>query len=82
MKKRREQLDLRLGGDKPTAPERGLEVHCANCGARFVAYYGQDEEVICSVHVRACGLCHGEAYRRDNFKGATIRLVAEVTARR
>jgi len=30
------------------------------------------------VEVRSCGLCHGEEYRRDNFKGATIRLVAEV----
>jgi hypothetical protein len=57
-------------------------VNCSNCGARFVAYYGYDEEVVETVEVKSCGLCHGEAYRRGNFKGATIRLVAQVTARR
>jgi hypothetical protein len=84
MKKGREQLALGLAGDKrkPTAPERGLEVHCSNCGAKFVAYYGSDEEAIYTVDVNSCGLCHGEEHRRGNFKGATIRLVAEVTARR
>jgi hypothetical protein len=85
MKKSREQLDLGLaGGGKrtPNRPERGLEVHCANCGAKFVAYYGYDEENEESIEVRSCGLCHGEEHRRGNFKNATIRLVAEVTARR
>jgi len=39
-KKSREQLDLWLGPDKPTGPERTLEVSCLNYGANFVAYYG------------------------------------------
>jgi len=37
----------------------------------FVAYYRYDEENVETVVVQKCGLCHGEAYRRDNFKGAT-----------
>jgi hypothetical protein len=77
-------MSLGLGSDatKPTGPERTLEVNCANCGARFTAYYGYDEENVETVEVRSCGLCHGEAFKRDNFKWATIRLVAQVTARR
>ena len=55
---------------------------CSNCGAKFVAYYGYDEENVETVEVQSCGLCHGEAFKRNNFKGCTIRLVAEVTARR
>ena len=82
MKKRREQLDLGLGSEKQTGPERTLEVNCLNCGAKFVAYYGYDEENVEAVEVKSCGLCHGESFRRDNFKGATIRLIAQVTARR
>jgi len=34
------------------------------------------------VEVQKCGLCGGDEYKRENFKGATIRLVAQVTARR
>jgi len=81
-KKGREQLDLGLGADKQTGPERTLEVNCSNCGTKFVAYDGYDEENVDTVEVRSCGLCHGSEYKRENFKGATIRLVAEVTARR
>ena len=57
-------------------------MNCSNCGAKFVAYYGYDEENVETVEVRSCGLCHGEAFRRYNFKGASIRLMAQVTARR
>jgi len=57
-------------------------VNCANRGARFVAYYGYDEDNVETVEVQSCRLCHGEAFRRDKFKGATIRLLAQVTARR
>jgi len=45
----------------------------------FVAYYGYHEENIDTVEVRKRGLCRGEEHKRDNFKGATIRLVAEVS---
>ncbi|MGO9605451.1 MAG: hypothetical protein ACLQAT_19035 [Candidatus Binataceae bacterium] len=57
-------------------------MNCANCGAKFTAYYGYEEENVDTVEVRSCGLCHGDEYKRDNFKGATIRLIAQVTARR
>ena len=82
-KKSRSQLELGIGCDrqKPTGTERTLEMNCSNCGAKFVAYYGYDEENVDTVEVQKCGLCHGEAFRRDNFKGATIRLLAQVTAR-
>ena len=55
---------------------------CLNCGAKFVAFYGYDEENVETVEVQSCGLCHGEEYKRDNLKDATIRLVAEVTSQR
>jgi hypothetical protein len=82
MKKSRSQLDLGLRSDKATGPERTLEISCMNCGAKFVAYFGYDEENLETVEVRSCGLCHGEEHKRDNFKGATIRLIAQVTVRR
>jgi hypothetical protein len=82
VKKRREQLDLGLGAEKPTGPARTLEVNCLNCGAKFVAYYGDDEDNVETVEVRSCGLCHGEAFKHSNFKGATIQLIAQVTSRR
>jgi hypothetical protein len=75
---------LKLVGEKKPAnhPERTLEVICSNCKAKFIAYYGHDEENVEAVEVRKCALCGGDEYKRDNFKGATIRLVAQVTARR
>jgi hypothetical protein len=78
VKKRREQLDLGLGGDKhkPTGPERTLEVSCMNCGAKFIAYYGSDDDDVETVEVQKCGRCRDDEYKRDNFKDATIRLVA------
>jgi hypothetical protein len=74
VKKTSEQLPLGLAGGgrrPPNRPERRLEVHCSNCGARFVAYYGSDEEANYAVDVKSCGLCHCDEYRRGNFKGAT-----------
>jgi len=84
MKKGREQLDLGLGGDKrtPAGPERTLEVNCSNCSAKFVVYYVCNDDNVETVEVQKCGLCHGDEYKRDNFKNATIRLMAQVTARR
>ena len=52
-------------------------MNCSNCGSRFVAYYSHDEENVDTVEVQKCGLCHGEEFRRDNFKGATIRLLVQ-----
>jgi hypothetical protein len=55
----REELNLGLSGDKQaqTEPERTLEVNCANCGAKFVAYYGYDQESVVTVEVKSRGLC-------------------------
>ena len=55
----------------------------SNCGAKFIAYYGYDEENVETVEVRLCGLCHSETLRSDNFQERDHPgLVAEVTARR
>jgi hypothetical protein len=36
---------------------RTLEVHCRNCGARFVAWYGSEEDAGTEVKdVEKCGL--------------------------
>jgi len=61
-------------------PEPTLEVIVRD--AARSSSYGYNDENIDTVAVQKCGLCHGEAFRRDNFKGATIRLVAELTVRR
>ena len=58
------QLDLRQSG-----PERTLEVECSNCGAKFVAYYGFDEENTEKLEVRSSGLCRGDTFKRDRLKG-------------
>jgi len=77
-------LDPGLAGDKrkPSGPERTLEVACSNCGAKFVAYYGYDEENVEAVEFRACGLCHSDESSETTSRGATIRLIAEVMAGR
>jgi hypothetical protein len=60
---------------RSTCLEHTPEIYSSNSRAKFVAYYGYDEENVETVEVRSCGLCHGESVRRDNFKGATIRLL-------
>jgi hypothetical protein len=62
--------------------ERTLEVHCDNCKARFVAWYGTEEDAETeTVDVEKCGLCGGDSFKKDNFKDCTLRLMAQVTAR-
>jgi Zn finger protein HypA/HybF involved in hydrogenase expression len=62
--------------------ERTLEIYCDNCQARFVAWYGTEEEADTeTIDVEKCGLCGGDSFKRDNFKDCTLRLVAQVTAR-
>jgi hypothetical protein len=62
--------------------DRTLEVHCDNCQARFVAWYGTEEDADTeTIDVEKCGLCGGDPFKKDNFKDATLRLVAQVTAR-
>lgn len=62
--------------------ERTLAVHCHNCKARFVAWYGTEEDADTeTVNVEKCGLCGGDSFKRDVFKDVVIRLIAQVTAR-
>jgi hypothetical protein len=62
--------------------ERTLQIHCDNCQARFVAYYGTKEDAETeTIDVEKCGLCGGDLTKRDNFKDCALRLLAEVTAR-
>jgi hypothetical protein len=62
--------------------DRTLEVHCRNCGARFVAWYGSEEDADTEVKdVDKCGLCGGDPFKKDNFKDAVLRLIPYVTAR-
>ena len=62
--------------------DRTLEVHCRNCGARFVAWYGAEEDADPEVkEVAKCGLCGGDPMKKDNLKDCVLRLVPQVTAR-
>ena len=62
--------------------ERILEVRCDDCQARFVAWYGTEEDAETeTVDVEKCGLCRGDAFKKDVFKDTVIRLIAQVTAR-
>jgi len=61
---------------------RTLEIHCGNCGARFIAFYGTEEDTATeTVDTNKCGLCGGDSSKKDNFKDAVLRLMAQVTAR-
>ena len=45
-------------------------------------FYGTDEDAATeTVEAEKCGLCGGDPFRKDNFKDAVLRLVAQVTAR-
>ena len=67
---------------RPPSRERTLKVHCDNCQARFVAWYGTEEEADSeTVDVEKSGLCGGDSFKKDNFKDCTLRLMAQVTAR-
>jgi hypothetical protein len=59
-----------------------LEVHCGNCKARFVAWYGtEDDAPTDTLDVEKCGLCGGDVFKKDNFKDSVLRLMAQVTSR-
>jgi Zn finger protein HypA/HybF involved in hydrogenase expression len=82
--KRRTESDSQTGLPFSRSPsrDRTLEVHCDNCKARFVAWYGTEEESETeTVDVEKCGLCGSHSFKRDNFKYCTLRLMAQVTKR-
>jgi hypothetical protein len=68
--------------DRPPSRDRTLEVRCDNCKARFVAWYGtEDDAPTDTIDVEKCGLCGGDPMKKDNFKDAVLRLIPQVTAR-
>jgi hypothetical protein len=80
--KRRTESQTGLPFSRSPNRERTLEVHCSNCQARFVAWYGTEEDADTeAVDVEKCGLCGGDPFKRDNFKDCVLRLMAQVTAR-
>jgi hypothetical protein len=82
---RRKEPDSQTGlpfSRRAPSRERTLEVRCDNCQARFVAWYGTEEDAETeTVAVEKCGLCGGDSFKKDNFKDCTLRLMAQVTAR-
>jgi len=56
-----------------------LEVHCQNCRAKFIAWYGDAGTQ--TIDVEKCGLCGGDPWRRDIFKDSVLRMIPYVTAR-
>ena len=60
---------------------RTLEIHWGNCGARFIAYGTEEDAATQIVDTEKCGLCGADPFKKGNFKGAAIRLVAQMTAR-
>ena len=66
---------------RPPCRERTLEVHCGNCQAHFIAWYGTEESLDAQTFdVEKCGLCGGDPFKKDNFKECVLRLMAQVTA--
>jgi hypothetical protein len=61
--------------------DRTLEVHCRNCGARFVARYGEEDADTEVKDVDKCGVCRGDPLKKNNLKDTILRLVPQVTAR-
>jgi hypothetical protein len=62
--------------------DRTLEVQCRNCGARFVAWYGTEEDAETEVKdVDKCGLCGGDPMKKGNLNDTVVRLIPQVTAR-
>ena len=60
-----------------------MEIQCENCQARFVAWYGTEEDADTqTIDVENCGLCGSDPFKKDNFKDAVLRLVAQVTTRK
>lgn len=81
---KRKEPDSQTGLPFSRSPsrEQTLEVHCDNCKARFVAWYGTEEDADTeTVDVEKCGLCGGDSFKKDVFKDTVIRLIAQVTAR-
>ena len=55
--------------------DRTLEVHRDKCQARFVAWFGtEDDAETATVDVEKCALCGGDALKKDNFKDCVLRL--------
>ena len=81
---RRKETDSQSDLPFSRAPDtsRTLEIHCGNCGARFIAFYGTEDDAATEiVDTNKCGLCGGDPLKKGNFKDSVLRLMAHVTAR-
>jgi hypothetical protein len=81
---RRKESDSQTGLPFSLSPsrDRTLEFHCDNRKARFVAWYGTEEDAETeAVDVQKCGLCGGDSFKKDVSKDTVTRLMAQVTAR-
>ena len=81
---KRKETDTQLNLPFSRLPDtrRALEIHCGNCGARFIAFYETEEYAATQiVDAEKCGLCGADQFKKGNFKDAVIRVVAQVTAR-
>ena len=68
---------------RPPSLERTLEIHCDNCQARFIAWYGTEEDADTqTIEVEKCGLCGGDPFKKGNFKDSLLRRMAQVTTRK
>jgi hypothetical protein len=80
-KRTRTQSQTDLPFARQPDKERTLEVHCRNCAARFIAWYGEDDAEPLTKDVEKCGICGGDPTKRDIFKHSLLRLIPHVTAR-
>jgi hypothetical protein len=45
-----------------------LEIHCDNCQARFIAWYGTEEDADTdTIDVEKCGLCGGDPVKKRPY---------------
>jgi len=63
---------------------RTLGVHCRNCGARLVAWYGNEEDADTKVKdVEKCGLCGEDRFKEGQLQvcGPAIDRIRDLTER-
>ena len=54
---------------------RTVEVHCGNCCARFVAFYGTEEDAGTeTVNTEKYGLYDGDALKNDNSRFRSLMV--------
>jgi hypothetical protein len=78
--RRRTESQTDLPFSRLPSREQTLQVHCENCQARFVAWYGtEDDAETETIDVEKCGLCGGDPFKKRTSRTAVLRLMAQVT---